>query len=45
MTYELRKEGRTFCQWTTPALTPPPDVLRGMKQNGYRLYVDGKLKR
>ena len=43
--YEIRKDGKTYCRWTDPALTYPRETLRNMKEAGYRLYIDGKLQR
>ena len=43
--HEVRKNGKTRVCWRDPSCGDPPETLRAMKANGYRLYIDGKLQR
>ena len=43
--HEIRKDGKTLVSWRDPSCGYPPETLRAMKANGYRLYIDGKLQR
>ena len=43
--YEIRKDGRAMMSCRDPSCGYPPETLKSMKANGYRLYIDGKLQR
>ena len=43
--HEIRKDGKTLVSWRDPSCGYPPETLRVMKANGYRLYIHGKLQR
>ncbi len=43
--YEIRKDGKVCMSWTDPACGYSKETIKNMKQNGYRLYIDGKLQR
>lgn len=43
--HEIRKDGKTMMSWRDPSCGYPPETLKNMKANGYRLYIDGKLQR
>lgn len=43
--YEIRKENKIYQSWTNPIYTPSKEILKSMKEAGYRLYIDGKLQR
>ena len=43
--YEIRKDGKVFAHWDDPDLTPDRGTLKNMRDAGYCLYVDGKMRR
>lgn len=45
MTYELRKDGRTYFHTDHASCLPDSATLKSMAKAGYKLFVDGKPKR
>lgn len=43
--YELRKGKQTYVRSSAPDCGYTKEQLRSLKAAGYRLFVDGKLKR
>jgi hypothetical protein len=41
--YEIRKDGIVYCSFNDETCMYSKEVLKGMKDAGYRLYIDGKL--
>lgn len=41
--YEIRKDGKVYCGFDDELCMYSKEVLKNMREAGYKLYVDGKL--
>lgn len=42
MTYEVRKDGRTYMSTEHDSCRYPPEIEASMQAAGYDIYIDGK---
>ena len=40
---EARKNGVVYCVYSDESMLPDKDIIKSMKDAGYKLYQDGKL--
>lgn len=41
--FEVKKDGRTYAAFDDRKMMYPDEIIKTMKQNGYKIYEDGRI--